>query len=229
MSYLKKLIKALLPVIVATLASYGVILLSGLIYNLLGFTNLDFFISHILPYITIVTYLLLILFLVKKYPPQITRPKAYFPYLSLGISMAIFLNMLIFKMIPPIPATLSLSLPLNILNSGLIGPIYEEVLFRHILYNRLQKFNSPQKALLLTTVAFSLIHLSPIKIVYAFLLGLILNIIYQKDKNILSPILIHSSANITSIFLFEYNTYLLILSLINLILSAISLHKIKKK
>ena len=144
----------------------------------------------------------------------------YFPYLLLGISLSVFLNMILFYVSPPTNSKTTIPLFLDIIASGIIGPIYEELLFRHIFYNKLKSFNSKKKSLYLTTIAFALIHLTPLKMIYALFLGFILTKVYQQKENILSPILIHVSANITSIFLFEYNTYLFFLSLISLFLGS---------
>ena len=36
-----------------------------------------------------------------------------------------------------------------LISSGIIGPIYEEILFRYILLNRLKKFNSTTKSIII--------------------------------------------------------------------------------
>ncbi|MCI6265967.1 MAG: CPBP family intramembrane metalloprotease [Erysipelotrichaceae bacterium] len=125
------------------------------------------------------------------------------------------MNMLIYKIIP-LQETPTIALPIAFLSSGLIGPIYEEILFRYLFFNRLKKYFSKKKAILITTLIFALIHLSPIKIIYAFFLGLILTISYEKYQTILAPVLIHIFANSIVLFLNEYNTYILLLSIINL-------------
>ena len=84
-------------------------------------------------------------------------------------------------------------------------------------------------SIVITTIIFALIHLSPIRIIYAFILGLILNISYEQHKNILAPIIIHIAANTIVIFLDEYNTYILILSLISLTISIVLNTNIKLK
>lgn len=218
MNYLKKLIKSTLPIITTYIISYIIIIIISIISYLLGYTNINKIIT-ILPYPLIITYTIIIIYLLQKYPINKKKPQKYFPYISLGISISIFLNMLVFKISPPTKNQTTISLFLNIISSGIIGPIYEELLFRHILYNKLTTFNSKQKSLIITTLIFAIIHLSPIKIAYALILGLILTKIYEQKQNITYPILIHISANITSIFLKEYNTYLLLLSLLNLLLT----------
>lgn len=218
MNYLKKLIKSTLPIIITYIISYLVIIIISIISYLLGYTNLNKIIT-ILPYFLLITYIIIIIYLLQKYPINNKRPQKYFPYISLGITLSIFLNMLVFKISPPTKNQATIPLTLNIISSGIIGPIYEELLFRHILYNKLTTFNSKQNSLIITTIIFALIHLSLIKIAYALILGYILTKIYEQEQNISYPILIHISANITSIFLKEYNTYLFLLSLLNLLLA----------
>ena len=217
---MKYILKSSKEIFITYILNYVIIIISGLIYNLLGYNNVDLFINNILPYIMILFYILTIIYLyLKNYKKENKLPlKQYYPLISLGISISVFLNMLIFLIIKPI-TTFSLPLLITIISSGIIGPIYEEVLFRYLLYNRLKNKYSIKKSILITSIIFALIHLKPIKIIYAFLLGLFINIVYEKNKNILAPILIHIAANTIVIFLSEYNTYILILSLINLIIS----------
>lgn len=218
MSYLRKIITAILPLVITYLVSIFALILVALIYNLLGYNSIEKFLTLSPIFISII-YIVIIIFLIKKYPIKEKKSSKHFFYISLGISLSIFLNMILFKYFPKNKVDLKISLLLNIISSGIIGPIYEEIIFRHILYNQLKNFNSTKKSLYITTIIFSLIHVYPQKIIYAFILGLILNKIYEKDKNIISPILIHISANITSLFLVEYNPYLLYLSFLNILIN----------
>lgn len=229
MSYLKKLIKSLKVVFITTFLSYFIIIIAGIIYYQLGYQDIDKFINTCAPYVILIYSLLTIIFLLKKYPrkePTIKK-KQYFPLIALGISLAITLNMIIFKIIPPTSTTTNIPLILSIITSGLIGPIYEEVIFRYVFLNKLKTFNSPKVAILINSIIFALIHLTLIKMIYAFILGIILNLSYHKTSNILAPILIHISANIIVLFLHEYNTYIFLLSIISLLLS-IKINYLKK-
>ena len=151
--------------------------------------------------------------------------KLYYPLISLGVSIAIIYNMIIFKFNPP---TITSTLPLfiNIISSGIVGPIFEEILFRYVFYNRLKTKYSIKKSIIINSLVFAIIHISPIKIIYAFILGIILNIYYEKYNNIKVPILIHISANIIVIFLTEYNLIVLLLAIINLIITILIIRKI---
>jgi len=87
------------------------------------------------------------------------------------------------------------------LATSLLVAIYEEIIFRGIgLGSFLSSRISPLKAILLSSIIFSLFHVGNItdigfKIIYlllnTFIMGFILGYIYYKTKNILLVIVIH--------------------------------------
>lgn len=137
----------------------------------------------------------------------------YFPYILLGISLSIIYNMIIFKLGINFDIT-SIPLILDIIASGIIGPIFEEVLFRYSLVNKLAKFNNNTLCIIISSFIFAICHNGITTIVYAFIIGLFNSYYYIKKKDILVPITIHISANIVSSFLFNFNPYILILGII---------------
>ncbi len=137
----------------------------------------------------------------------------YFPYILVGISLSIIYNMTIFKLGFKFDIT-SIPLILELLCSGIIGPIFEEVLFRYSLINRLSKFNNNILCITLSSFIFAICHNNMITIIYAFIIGLFNAYYYLKKKDILVSIIIHVSANIVSSFLFNFNPYILILGII---------------
>lgn len=225
-----KIIVSMKEIFITYILNFIIIIVSGLIYNALGYYDTDLFINNYLPYILVIYYIIAIIYLYKKNKIQENSlsKKKYFPFISLGISLSILLNMIIFKINPSQIPTTNIK-TIIIISTGIIGPIYEEILFRYLLYNRLKKIYNYKKALLITTTIFAITHLNPIKISYAFILGLIFNYTYEKENNIIVPILIHISANIMSVFLYEYNTYLLILSTIYLLISVKLINLLIKK
>lgn len=228
MKYLKNLLSSLKTILFVYFLQYLLIFLISIIYLVLGYNNLDHFISNGLSIILSIVNLILIFILIKKYhiPNKKLNKKSYYPLILLGISISCFCNMLIFLISKPQEVTIPLYI--SIISTGFIGPILEEILFRYLLLNNLKKFNSPKKSIIIATIIFALIHGSLIKIIYAFILGLILNYIYNKYDNIKATILIHISANIISIFLLEFNIYILILSFLGLIISQILIPKTLK-
>lgn len=207
-------------IIITYILSYIIIIVSSGLYTLLGYNDLSFFINNYCVYIVIIYYILSTIYLYKK--NKIKEEKnsfqSYYPLISLGISISIIYNMIIFKFSSP-TTTSTLPLFINIISSGIIGPIFEEILFRYVYYNRLKKKYSVKKTIFINSLVFAIIHISPIKIIYAFILGIILNTYYEKYKNIKVPILIHIAANIIAIFLTEYNLVVLLLAIINLIIN----------
>lgn len=219
MLYLKKIIKSLKEIIIINILQYILIIISSLIYIITGHKKLNEFLNSYCSFILILFYIITIIYLYKKNKRKEIKlnKKYYLPLISLGISIACLLNMMIFLLTKP-TITNKINLQILFISSGIIGPIYEEILFRYILLNRLKKFNTQKKSIIISTIMFSILHLSPIKIIYAFIIGIVLAIIYQKTNNIISSIIIHISANIISLLLNQYNLYILTLSVLNLLL-----------
>ena len=219
MNYLKKLLSALLKIIILIIIPYIITIISTYIYKILTNKDISIYINNYLIYILLLYYVLAIIYLIKKNKIKITRIKTinYYNYISIGISLSCILNMIIF-LITKETIKLNYNL-LFIISSTLIGPIYEEIIFRFIFYNRLKEFNSIRKSILMTTIIFSIIHISPSKIFFAFILGIIINIKYEKTNNLLVPILIHISANTIALFLNTYRVEILVLSILLLIIN----------
>lgn len=137
----------------------------------------------------------------------------YFSYILLGMSLSIIYNMIIFKLGFKFDIT-SIPLTIELLCSGIIGPIFEELLFRCTLINKLSKFNNNTLCIILSSFIFAICHNNIITIIYAFIIGLFNSYFYIKKKDILIPIIIHISANVVSSFLFNFNPYILLLGII---------------
>ena len=220
MAYLKKIILSLKELIILNILQYLLIIISALIYYITGHNNVNTFINIYSSLILIPFYIIATIYLYQKnkIPSQSLSKENYYPLISLGISLSCLLNMIIFIFTSP-SITTNTNIILLFITSGIIGPIYEEIIFRYIIFNNLKKFNSPLTSILITSIIFALIHINPIKIIFALILGLTTNNNNNKYKNILAPILIHSSANIIALFLTEYNHHILILSIFCLLLS----------
>lgn len=226
---MKKILISMKEIIITYILQYLIIIIPCLIYTSLGYKNLTNFINNKATIILLTFYIITIIYLIRKNKIKEKKYKLNNTYnlISIGISISIIMNMIIFKLTNNLSLR-TIYLPLAIISSGIIGPIYEEILFRYIFLNRLKKYYSPKKAILINTIIFALIHINPIKIIYSFILGLIINITYTKHKNIISPILIHISANTIAIFLTEFNIYYLILSIILILINIKSLTFNKK-
>lgn len=138
----------------------------------------------------------------------------------IGISISLFYNMLTIEL-QTTKTIIDMNLFIIIIYTSILGPVFEEILFRYTALNKTKKMYKEKYAILLNCIIFALLHTNIINIIYAFILGLILSFIYTKHKNIIYPIIIHISANFISIFLKEYNLSLLIISIFGLIISMI--------
>ncbi len=204
MKYIKNLFLSLKEILLIMLIQY--ILLFGCI--MIFGTNKSIIIGTI-----ILSIFELIYIFIKLKGIKLSFKHNYFPYILLGISISIIYNMIIFKLGIKFDIT-SIPLILDIIVSGIIGPIFEEILFRYSLINKLSKFNNKTLCILLSSFIFAICHNGITTIIYAFIIGLFNSYYYIKKKDILVPIIIHISANIVSSFLFNFNPYILILGII---------------
>lgn len=149
----------------------------------------------------------------------------YIPLMILiGISISTFYNMLTIDY-QSNKTILNLSLPIIILYTSILGPIFEEILFRYTALSKAKKVLPKKYAIILISLIFALVHNNLITIIYAFILGLLLSIILEKYQNIVYPIIVHIFANLTSIFLTNSNLFLLIISTISLLIIFLRMKK----
>jgi membrane protease YdiL (CAAX protease family) len=77
-----------------------------------------------------------------------------------------------------------------------LGPVAEEIFFRGFIYSWLRTRFSIFLAISFQAVAFSLVHRGGLlESVYYFLIGIAFAIIYEKRKELLSPIIVHAMLN----------------------------------
>lgn len=76
----------------------------------------------------------------------------------------------------------------------IIGPIFEELVFRKIFVDTIGKY-STSLAILVSAASFALFHGNITQIIYTFGAGLILAWVYAKTKRIIYPIIFHMLLN----------------------------------
>ena len=76
----------------------------------------------------------------------------------------------------------------------IIGPIFEELIFRKIYIDTIGKYNS-RLAIFISGASFALFHGNITQAIYTFGAGILLAWIYTKTKRIIYPILIHMLIN----------------------------------
>lgn len=226
MEYLKKLIKAMKDIIVVMVIQYSLIFGIGILYMILNGEDLmSFYINEGYIILTFI-YAILVMALLNRYrEKEKSLPlKDYYGAVLFGISLACFLNMLIFKL-GQSNEVVEVNKTLLFISSGILGPIMEELLFRKKLLTELLMFNNKYVSILLSSFIFSFLHNGMITMLYAFILGIVFGIFYIKYKNVKLTIFMHMAANIIVIYLTRYNTLILILSIIGLLISYLIINK----
>lgn len=157
--------------------------------------------SYIVSILNLIIFLPMLTREYKKYKDRYEGKIQYvFNMMILGFSLSMVLNFIIYIINPTDKINLNI---FYIINVAIIGPILEEYLFRGIVYNKLLEFNSEKKACLIATLIFALMHMGGIyNMIYAFIMGYILNVIYMKQKSLKSAIIFHIIINVASSFIF---------------------------
>ncbi len=165
--------------------------------------------------ITTISIIPILIYFYKKY--HIKEKKISYKNLLMmipaGISLSLLYNMLTIELIKD-KTVMDLNIIVIILYTVILGPIYEEIIFRYVSLRKAKEVYPEKKAILIISLIFALMHTGFINIIYAFIIGIILSLIYKKYQNISYPIIFHIAANLTSIFLKDFNLLLLIISII---------------
>ena len=181
--------------------------------------------------ITMLIFIPLFYSMYKKYKVKnnFNKKNVIIPII-LGITISLIYNILIFYLNNFIEFTdnfqvSKLPLIIQIICSGICGPILEELVFRGILYNKLKSFNKKKIAIILCCIIFALFHTDIVNCLYALIVSFILIYLYDKYKSLKAPIIMHVTLNTTIILLlniiiknyFIFNLYLVLISIITLI------------
>lgn len=88
---------------------------------------------------------------------------------------------------------------------AVLAPILEEILFRGIIMKAmLNNGMDPMKAIFFSALIFGAIHGYPWQFLGAFLLGLVLGLVYLKTKSLLTSILLHAFNNFIAAMMIIY-------------------------
>lgn len=83
---------------------------------------------------------------------------------------------------------------LDIVSLVIVAPILEEYIYRKVIFGRLHQFGSGF-AVLYTSLLFSMSHVETTKLLYTFIMGILLGIIMAETNNLVYTILLHMMAN----------------------------------
>ena len=124
--------------------------------------------------------------------------------------------------------------PFMLIGTVIIGPIFEEIFYRGLLYNKLKEISNAFIAVFISSILFAFLHMPGygfnIKMFSLVLDGILLTYCYEKTNNIYVPILVHSINNFF-IFLFNYVYFYFLIVIYFIIFIAgiiIAIQEIKK-
>ena len=86
---------------------------------------------------------------------------------------------------------------------GIVGPIAEELLCRGVVFNRLEAWMPTWAAVLASSTLFGVMHINLFQILYTFVVGLALCILYVRFRNLWIPIIGHVAFNSANILFLE--------------------------
>ena len=117
--------------------------------------------------------------------------------LSFNLVFGLFLGLFGLRIQPDLaPIFAQLSSPWLLLVGGaVVAPIVEEIFFRGFVFAGLRPRYGWQRAAVVSSVLFALIHLIPTAIIPIFILGYIFAYLYQRSNSIWPAILMHSATN----------------------------------
>lgn len=88
---------------------------------------------------------------------------------------------------------------MELLASGLVVPIAEELLFRGVVYKRIRLYLGVYPALVLSALLFGVIHVNLVQFLYATILGLLLAFLLEKTRRLSVAVIGHMAANIIAV------------------------------
>lgn len=89
----------------------------------------------------------------------------------------------------------------QILTTGILIPIIEEILFRGLVFGLIRKRLSFVWAMSISSVLFGVYHGNLVQFVYATICGILLTYFYEKFGSVAAPILAHMMMNLTAVIL----------------------------
>lgn len=82
----------------------------------------------------------------------------------------------------------------------ILAPVIEEMVFRGYVLNRmLEGYDSPKTAVLVSTILFAVCHGTPLWILYALFMGLLMTHVSIEEENIAYAVALHFGYNLTSL------------------------------
>ncbi|SFU59874.1 hypothetical protein SAMN04487886_107012 [Clostridium sp. DSM 8431] len=87
---------------------------------------------------------------------------------------------------------------------GILVPIFEEILYRGIVFEHLKKLFNIKLVIVLQAVIFAITHNNKAQVIYTLILGLILGVVYCINENIINCCIIHIIFNVLGMYVLPY-------------------------
>lgn len=132
------------------------------------------------------------------------------------------------------------NLYLSIIVTAFLPAIFEELLFRGVIFNSFNKKFNPLVAAIVSALIFGIYHMNWLQGIFAFILGMSLAYVYLKTNTLFIPIILHFINNLVAVVVNHYEAlnfsishacgaYLVISALVLVILSIYILEMNKKE
>ena len=96
-------------------------------------------------------------------------------------------------------------LGIELIGSGLLAPVLEELVFRGIVYGSLRKITGMWPSVFISALLFGLVHFNIVQLIYALMLGIVLALAMEYVGNAYGAIVGHMAANTFAVLRTELN------------------------
>ena len=101
------------------------------------------------------------------------------------------------------------NLVLSIFSFAILPPVFEELLFRGLIFKGLKK-HGKVFSIMLTSIMFAIFHMSYQQLIYPILFSMLLSVIMYYENNIIYCIIIHAVNNFLSLMLAQFDITLFV-------------------
>ena len=98
-------------------------------------------------------------------------------------------------------------LGIELVGSGILAPMLEELVFRGIVYGSLRKLLGVWQSVVISALIFAAVHFNIVQFVYAFIVGIVLAITMECIGNVYGAIAGHMTANIFAVLRTELGLF----------------------
>ena len=93
---------------------------------------------------------------------------------------------------------------ISALSTVFFAPIAEEVIFRGLVYTRLRRAMPAALACVLSSLVFGLLHGQLLWIAYAFIMGVVLTLVFERTGTLWASIVVHVTFNLVGTYAVQY-------------------------